>query len=223
MVDVMHEASFNRDATAKGSKMRAPTTGVGRRRFAERSDRPVRRRGRLLATAQAKLMGRATTTARSMTSDRCEGMQHLIAGDQFAAVQDLLNRRLTANAKGIGCADHADARAQATEVVHTGDVRSRLVSTKKAHEAAGDPTRWGNRQAAAAASRKVGAALTIGATTKDAFTDLLKAVGQAARVRAGETSATAVSTSTFKADASNVVRPGSIISLSKSIGIALAV
>ncbi|WP_432492586.1 hypothetical protein [Kineococcus auxinigenes] len=221
LFEVMHEASFNRDAIAQGSTVRAPTTewAVGGSQNAA-ADLHVVDGGRLLAAAQAKVMGRATTTARSIASDRYEGMQRLIAQDQLAAVEDLLDRRLTLDAEGIGYADYVDARAHVTDALHAGDVRSRPVSTEEAYRAAADPVRWGNRQAAAAASREVGAAVAAGAATGAALAGLVEAAGHAARVRAGETSAAAAAASAAGAAARAAVRSGAVAGVGKSIGIA---
>ncbi|GAB7192135.1 hypothetical protein NUM3379_28440 [Kineococcus sp. NUM-3379] len=137
LFEVMHEASFNRNAIKKGSALRAPTTewAAGGSQNAA-ADLHILDGQRLLAAAQAKLMGRATTTARSIANDRYDGMQRLIAVDQLKTVEDLLDRRLTLNPEEINYADYADARAHVTDTLHAGIVSSRPVTTTRAHKAA---------------------------------------------------------------------------------------
>jgi hypothetical protein len=89
MFEVMHELSFNHDAIAKGSKIRATTTEwvTGGSQSAAADLHLRDEGGRLLAQAQAKVMGDTVRAARSIVNGRYEGMQRLIPGDQLEAVK----------------------------------------------------------------------------------------------------------------------------------------
>ncbi|WP_432489375.1 hypothetical protein [Kineococcus sp. SYSU DK018] len=227
LFEVMHEATFNHDAIAKGSRIRASTTEwtAGGSQSAP-ADLHLRDEGyagegaRLLAAAQAKLMGRTSTTASSIAHERYDGMQRLIAGDKLAAVEDLLDRRLTLNPEGIKYNDYADARAHVTDSLHAHGVRSRPVSTEQAHRAARTPSRWGDKHAASVAAHEIGAAMAVGAATGATFAALLEVAGQVARLRAGETSAAAAAATAAGAAALGAVRSASTAGLAKTIGVA---
>jgi len=227
LFEVMHEATFNHDAIAKGSKIRAATTEwVAGGSQSGPADLHVRdESGKLLAAAQAKLMGKATTAASSISHERYEGMQRLIAGDKLTRVQNLLDRRLHMNPEGLKFDDYVDARAHVTDTVHikTSDgtsVHSRPVSTEQVHRAAHNPSRWGDKHAASVASHEVGAVMAVGAATGAAVAGLMEAATQAARVRAGETSAATAAATAAGAAAMGAVRSASGAGLSKVIGIA---
>lgn len=235
LFEVMHEATFNHDAIAKGSRIRASTTewvkGGSQSAPADLhlTDGPAGEGGRLLAAAQAKLMGKATTAASGISQERYEGMQRLIGADKLARVESLLDRRLRMNPDGLKFDDYADARAHVSDTLHidTTDaaghattVRSRPVTTEAAHHAAGNSSRWGDRHAASVAGREVGAAMAVGAATGAAVAGLMEAASQAARVRAGETSAAAAAATAAGAAAMGAVRSASGAGLGKAIAIA---
>ncbi|NAZ74292.1 hypothetical protein GTQ99_02475 [Kineococcus sp. T13] len=234
LFEVMHEATFNHDAIAKGSRIRASTTEwVKGGSQSAPADLHIRDEGgRLLAAAQAKLMGKATTAASGISHERYEGMQRLIGADKLARVEDLLDRRLQMNPEGLKFDDYVDARAHVTDTLHldttdtTGTVgnattvSSRPVSTEQAHHAATNPSRWGDKHAASVASHEIGAAMAFGAATGAAVAGLMEAATQAARVRAGETSAAAAAATAAGAAAMGAVRSASGAGLGKAIGIA---
>lgn len=235
LFEVMHQATFNHDAIAKGSRIRAATTewikGGSQSAPADLhlTDGAAEEGERLLAAAQAKLMRKATTAASGISHERYEGMQRLIGADKLARVEDLLDRRLRMNPEGLKFDDYVDARAHVTDTLHidTTDaaghattVSSRPVSTEQAHHAAANPSRWGDKHAAAVASHEIGAAMAFGAATGAAITGLMEAATQAARVRAGETSAAAAAATAAGAAAMGAVRSASGAGLGKAIGIA---
>jgi hypothetical protein len=235
LFEVMHEASFNHDAIAKGAAVRASTTewAVGGSQSAAADlhivDGATGGGGRLLAAAQAKLMGTATTTASGISRRDYQGMQRLVGADELRRVQDLLDRRLRMNPEGLTFDDYVDSRAHVTDTLHieTTDaagrattVTSRPVSTAEAHRASGDASRWGTEQAAAVASREVAASLAIGAATGAVVAGVIAAAQQAARIRAGETSAAAAAATAAGAAAMGAVRSASGAGLGKAVGIA---
>jgi hypothetical protein len=238
LFEVMHQATFNHDAIAKGSTIRASTTewATGGSQSAP-ADLHIRDEGgRLLAAAQAKLMGTATAAASGISHERYEGMQRLIGADKLHRVEDLLDRRLRMNPDGLKFDDYVDARARVTDTLHLEatdaaghaaghagtptTLRSRPVSTEQVHRAAANPSRWGDKHAAAVASHEIGAAMAVGAATGAAVAGLREAASQAARVRAGETSAAAAAATAAGAAAMGAVRSASGAGLGKAIGIA---
>ncbi|WP_328295100.1 hypothetical protein OG218_20695 [Kineococcus sp. NBC_00420] len=231
LFEVMHEATFNHDAIAEGSKIRASTTEwVAGGSQSAPADLHLRDEGgRLLAAAQAKLMGKATTAASGISHERYTGQQRLIGSDKLTAVENLLDRRLRMNPEGLKFDDYVDARAHVTDTLHidTTDaaghvttVHSRPVSTEQAHRAARNPSGWGGKHAASVASREVGAAMAVGAATGAAVAGLMEAASQVARVRAGETTAAAAAATAAGAAAMGAVRSAAGAGLGKAIGIA---
>jgi hypothetical protein len=231
LFEVMHEATFNHDAIAKESIIRASTTEwvAGGSQNAPADLHITDAGGRLLAAAQAKLMGTATTAASGISHQRYTGQQRLISGDKLTDVENLLDRRLRMNPEGLKYDDYVDARAHVTATLHfettdragtTTTINSTPISTEQAHHAASDPSRWGDQHAASVASHEIGAALAIGAVTGAALGGLMTAATQAARLRSGETSAAAAAATTAGAAAMKAVRSASTAGLGKAIGIA---
>jgi len=237
MFEVMHELSFNHDAIAKGSKTRATTTEwvLGGSQSAAADLHLRDEGGRLLAQAQAKVMGDTVRAARSIVNGRYEGMQRLIPGDQLDAVKRVLGERLTLNPEGLGFTDYVDAEAHVTATLHVddpslhsgffrrgGQVHSAPISTTEARTAAEDIAGWGKDQVHHAASHQVTTAMAAGALTGAALAGVVEAAKQAARVRAGETSAAAAAATAAGAAAMGAVRSASVAGLGEAISVAVA-
>lgn len=228
LFEVMHEAGFNRDAIAQGSRVRASTTEwvTGGSQNAP-ADLHVRDEGgRLLAAAQAKLLSRTSATASGIAREGYAGQQRLVAEDKAAPVRDLLDRRLRMTPEGLRYGDYVDARAHVTDTLQavTEDgkrVTSRPVPTGEAHRAARNPSRWGDRQATAAASREVGSAVAAGAAAGAVLAGVVEAAKQAARVRAGETSAAAAAATAAGAAAMGATRSAAAAGLHQAVAIAV--
>ncbi|NIZ91385.1 hypothetical protein [Kineococcus rubinsiae] len=236
LFEVMHELSFNLDAIAKGSKIRAATTEwVAGGSQSAAADLHLSEGGRLLAAAQAKLMSDDMTAARSIVNGRYEGMQRLIPGDQLEAVKRILTKRLSLNPEGLRFTDYADAEAHVTATLHAedaglrrgfrvrgGDVSSAPVSTTEARKGAMDATSWGKDRVHQAGVHQVKTAMTAGAVTGAALAGVVEAAKQTARVRAGETSAAAAAATAAGAAAMGAVRAASVAGLGEAISVAVA-
>lgn len=241
LFEVMHELSFNLDAIAKGSKIQAVTTewATGGSQSAAADLHLLDEGGRLLAAAQAKLLGEplgtGAGTAYSLVNARYEGMQRLIAGDHLEAVKNVLDKRLTMPPEGLGYTDYADARAHVTATVHIedpnlrtgffrrgGQVSSTPISFDDARTAGADVAGWGKDQVHHAASHQVKTAMAAGALTGAALAGVVEAAKQAARVRAGETSAAAAAATAAGAAAMGAVRSASVAGLGEAISVAVA-
>ncbi|WP_432563981.1 hypothetical protein [Kineococcus sp. SYSU DK003] len=241
LFEVMHELSFNLDAIAKGSKIRATTTEwiAGGSQTAAADLHLLDEGGRLLAAAQAKLLaeplGTGTGTARSLVNAHYEGMQRLIAGDHLEAVKNVLDKRLTMPPEGLGYTDYADARAHVTATLHIDDpslrsgffrrgsqVSSTPVSFDDARTAGTDAAGWGKNQVHHAGVHQVKTAMAAGAVTGAALAGVVEAAKQAARVRAGETSAAAAAATAAGAAAMGAVRPALVAGLGEAISVAVA-
>ncbi|MFB9377337.1 hypothetical protein ACFFKU_15360 [Kineococcus gynurae] len=242
LFEVMHELSFNLDAIAKGSAVRAATTewAPGGSQSAA-ADLHLVEGGRLLASAQAKLMSDSTVGARSVVDGRYQGMQRLVPGDQLEAVHRILDKRLTLNPDGLGFEEYTDAEAHVTATLHVedvtvrpglrgrtgartgaGSVRSTPVSSPEAHEAAIDPARWADRQVRRSAARQVGTAAATAAVTGAALAGVVEAARQAARVRAGQTTAASAAATAAGAAALQAVRSASVAGLGEAVSVAIA-
>lgn len=190
LFEVMHALSFNRDAIAQRSGVRAVVAewAVGGSQTAA-SDIDLIHNGTVVAQVQAKLYDAAPGAAFEISNDKFTDMQRLLAGDRVDAVASLLDKRLTLNPDGLNIERFQDARAHVTGVLHHDGLSSKPVAYSEAHAAAVDPKAWINDEVreAMATELLVGVAAAAGAGA--ALDALISAASSAATVRAGETPA----------------------------------
>ncbi|MGW0465100.1 hypothetical protein ACWDX6_07480 [Streptomyces sp. NPDC003027] len=214
LFELQHALSFNQRAIRTGATVRAVVTewAEGGSQTAA-ADLHLVDGGRVVGRAQAKLMGRATATAHAVAHPRYGRMARLVAGDRVAAVDDLLERRLTMTPEGVRYADYSDARAHLTDRLQHGRISSSPVDLDEAHRSARDPMRWVRGEAARAAGAEALAAGATGAAVGGLVAGAWAAGEQLARVRAGETSAAAAALTATAAAARGAVRSGSVAGL----------
>ncbi|MFE6869556.1 hypothetical protein ACFVFS_23750 [Kitasatospora sp. NPDC057692] len=218
LFEVMHELSFNQRAVMAGSAVRARVTewAVGGSPTAA-ADLQFVVGGAVVGEAQAKLMDGVAGTAAQLSRPHYAGMTRLVAADRAVAVEDLLDRRLAMDPGGVRYADFADARAHLTDHLDHGGVRSTPVDLADAHRAARDPVRWARNRTARAAGGEAAAAGVAAAAVGGLIGAVTSAATQAARVRAGETSAACAALTASAAAARAAVRSGSAASLSSLV------
>ncbi|MCQ1576497.1 hypothetical protein [Streptomyces parvus] len=190
LFEVQHALSFNQNAIRAGASVRAVVTewAEGGSQTAP-ADVWLVDRGRLVGRAQAKLMDSVPKTAHQVAQPHYEGMARLVAGDRVAAVDSLLERRLTMSPEGVRFAEYADAHAHLGDRLTYGNVTSDPIDLADAHRSALDPMRWARGETVRAAGREAAAAAGTAAAVGGLVAGAVSAAGQLARVRAGETSA----------------------------------
>ncbi|TGB10445.1 hypothetical protein [Streptomyces sp. MZ04] len=218
LFELRHALSFNQRAIRSGAPFRAVVTewaADGSQTAA--ADLHLLDRGRLVGRVQAKLMGRAPATPHAVARPQYDGMARLVAGDRVAAVDSLLERRLTMAPEGVRFADYADARAHLTDRLEYGGVSSAPVDLDDAHRSALDPVRWARGEAVRAAGAEALAAGAFGAAVGGLVSGATSAAEQLARVRANDTSAAAAALTATAAAAQGAVRSGSVAGLSSLV------
>ncbi|MCZ0980098.1 hypothetical protein O1L60_17035 [Streptomyces diastatochromogenes] len=218
LFEVRHALSFNQNAIRAGASVRAVVTewAQGGSQTAA-ADLHLVDRDRLVGLAQAKLMDRVPATAHQMARPDYAGMTRLVAGDRVAAVDSLLERRLTMTPEGVRFADYADAHARLTDRLTHGGVSSDPIDLADAHRSARDPMRWARGEAVRTAGREAAAAAGTAAAVGGLVTGALSAAGQLARVRAGETSAAAAALTAASSAARAAARSGAVSGLGSVI------
>ncbi|MER5201888.1 hypothetical protein [Streptomyces sp. NPDC002825] len=218
LFEVRHALSFNQNAIRAGASVRAVVTewAEGGSQTAA-ADLWLVDRGRLVGQAQAKLMDGVPGTAHGLARPHYEGMTRLVAGDRVAAVDSLLERRLTLSPEGVRFADYADAHAHLSDRLTHGNVTSDPVDLADAHRSALDPARWARGEAVRTAGREAAAAAGSAAAVGGLVTGAVSAAGQLARVRAGETSAAAAALTAAASAAQGAARSGSVAGLGSVI------
>jgi hypothetical protein len=176
--------------------------------------------GLVVVEAQAKLRCSAAATALDQAHDRYSGMQRLVASDQVEDVNRCLDKRLTLNPDGLRYDDFVDARTHVTDHLHADGVRSTPLTLDEVQQAAKAPQRWGNRQAAGAATRQIGTAAAAGAAAGAVVSGVIEAGAQAAKVRASETTVAAAACSAAGAAARGAVSSGALAGLGESVRVA---
>ncbi|MEV7276819.1 hypothetical protein [Streptomyces sp. NPDC093111] len=218
LFEVQHALSFNQNALRAGASVRAVVTewAEGGSQTAP-ADLWLVDRGRLVGQAQAKLMDSVPRSAHQLARPDYEGMTRLVAGDRVAAVDSLLERRLTMSPEGVRFADYADAHAHLKDRLKYGTVTSDPIDLADAHRAALDPMRWARGETLRAAGREAATAAGTAAAVGGLVTGALSAAGQLARVRAGETSAAAAALTSAASAAQAAARSGAIAGLGSVI------
>ncbi|MCW5252175.1 hypothetical protein [Streptomyces sp. SHP 1-2] len=218
LFEVRHALSFNRNAARAGSSVRALVTewAEGGSRTAP-ADVHLVDGGRLVGRAQAKLMDGVTGTAYQVARPEYEGMTRLVAGDRVAAVDSLLERRLTLSPDGVRFADYADAHAHLSDRLEYGGVTSDPVALADAHRSALDPVRWLRGEQLRAAGRQAAGAAGTAAAVGGLIAGAVSAAGATARVRAGETSAAAAALTATATAARGAARSGTVAGLASLI------
>ncbi|MFC8269679.1 hypothetical protein ACFUIZ_28760 [Streptomyces cinereoruber] len=218
LFEVQHALSFNQNAIRAGASVRAVVTewAEGGSQTAP-ADVWLVDRGRLVGQAQAKLMDSVPKTAHQVAQPHYEGMARLVAGDRVAAVDSLLERRLTMSPEGVRFADYADAHAHLKDRLKYGNVTSDPIDLADAHRSALDPMRWARGEAIRAAGREAAAAAGTAAAVGGLVAGAVSAAGQLARVRAGETSAASAALTAAASAAQAAARSGAVAGLGSVI------
>ncbi|MCL9759010.1 hypothetical protein MXD95_007055, partial [Frankia sp. AiPa1] len=219
LFEVMHAIGFNRHAARTGSAARAHVLEWA---WDGAQNGPVdivlTDGATKIARVQAKLLGRVAPTAHQISRSEYQGMTRLVAADRLEAVNDLLDRRLTMNPEGTFFADYADARAATSDRLAYDAVHSDPISYHQAQKAAGDPIGWANGQVAGAVARDVAAAGLAGAAAGALIGGLTATAMEAARVRAGQTSAGSAVITSAGCAARAAVRSGAVGGISAGGG-----
>ncbi|ADP79548.1 hypothetical protein [Pseudofrankia inefficax] len=223
LFEVMHTVGFNRHAARAGATVRAQvlewTQGGSQNGPA---DIRLVDGGRTIAEIQAKLVGRVPGAAREISRPSYRGMGRLVAADRLDDVNNLLDRRLTMHPQGVFFDDYLDARARTSSQLAHESVRGDPIGYQQAQVAASDPIGWANHQVASAVARDVVAASAAAAAAGAVVGALVSAVGETARVRAGETSAGAAIITAAGAAARGAARSGTVGAISASVRTAAA-
>ncbi|WP_405976919.1 hypothetical protein [Streptomyces sp. NBC_00158] len=218
LFEVEHALSFNQAAARAGSGVRAVVSEwmVGGSHTAA-ADILLVDGTRTVGEVQAKLMASVSGTAHQLRREHYTGMQRLVAGDKVAAVDSLLERRLTMRPDGVGFTAYADARARLGDTVRYGDIASQPVDLADAHRHATDPEKWIGGQVREAAGREAAAAAATGAATGGAVAAVIAAAGQLGRIRAGETSPAQAALTAAAAAARGAAHSGALAGLSSAV------
>lgn len=222
MFELLHTHSFNLDAIAKGSDLRAAMTSMAGQPTAPADLTIASGHGDVVAAVQAKLYDSTSQTASAVAQDKYEDMTRLLASDKLADVERLLDRRLTMNPDGINYTRFEDARANLADKVAVGGVQSDAVTRNEAVLAGNDPSGWAARQVRQQSCREVmndafggavlGAALGAGAAL------ITEGVCQTSRVRAGEVSASRAVAGAVGAAARGAARGAAVSGLGAGLG-----
>lgn len=223
LFEVMHELSFNLSAAEQGSAVRAVSTewAPGGSQT-DPADLNLLLGGRVVGQAQAKLYQNATATAEQLARPHYDGMQRLVASDRLAGVENVLDKRLTLPSEGLRYENYQDARAQVTDHLAYGDIRSEGITLDEAHRAAHDPLGWANRQFARAGARQMGAAAKPAALLGGLTAGVGAVARETARVRAGETSASVAAFTAVGSAVGGAARSGLTAALGEAVRISAA-
>jgi hypothetical protein len=221
MFELMHAHGFNRDAIKQGSRLRARVTNWNGAPAAA-ADLHIVDGARVVAEGQAKLREKVTDAAFDQARSRYEGMQRIVAADQLDDLNGLLDKRLAGNPEGLYFEAYQDVRAHSTDRLHRDGVASDPIARSEALDAAQSPTSWGNRQAARAVTKQVGAAVAAGAAGGALTAGVCAAAAEAARVREGETTISGAAWSAAGAAARGAAREGALAGLAEAVKVAAA-
>lgn len=221
MFELMHAHGFNRDAITRGSLLRARITNWNGAPAAA-ADLHIVDSARVVAEAQAKLRGKVAEAAFDQATARYEGMQRLVAADQLDDLNALLDKRLAASPEGLHYEAYQDVRAHSTDCLRHDGVASDPISRVEALDAATSPRSWGNRQAASAAAKQVGAAAAVGAAGGAITAGVCAAAAEAARARTGETTISGAAWSAAGAATRGAAREGTLAGLAETVKVAAA-
>ncbi|MCK9893608.1 hypothetical protein [Frankia sp. AgB32] len=220
LFEVMHAATFNRNAALRGAGVRAyvqawteggsPTGKVDIRL----------RDGTTFRHVQAKLLSDPVRAARAVASPDYAGMRRLVPADQVEAINTVLDKALKRSTDGTYYAGYADASTHLTDTLDLGGIHSDPVTLGQAHKAARDPIRWANLQVARSTGRQIATGAAASAASGALFAGLTATAAETARARAGETSAGAAVITVTGAIARNAVRSGTVGALAQSIQVA---
>ncbi|MFG2875234.1 hypothetical protein ACGFYU_09535 [Streptomyces sp. NPDC048337] len=223
LFEVMHALSFNLSAISKGSSVRAVVTDwAPDGSQTAPADLHLVDRGGLVGQAQAKLFQSDSATAHQVARPHYDGMTRLVASDRLRAVEDLLDRRLTMSPEGLRYEEYQDARAHLNDRLEHGHVRGQGVSLDDAHRAARDPQRWANQQTLASGARQIVGAARSAALPGPITDGVIAAAREAARARAGETSASVAAFTAVGAAVRGAARSGGMAALGEGVRIAAA-
>ncbi|MFD0354055.1 hypothetical protein ACFVHW_09930 [Streptomyces sp. NPDC127110] len=218
LFEVEHALSFNQAAVRAGSGVRAAVSEwMAGGSHTAAADILLVDGTRTVGQVQAKLMGSPAGTAHQLRRGHYTGMARLVAGDKVAAVDSLLERRLTMRPDGIGFAEYADARANLSDTIHYGHISSRPVDLADAHRHAKDPEKWIRSQVRRAAGREAAAAAATGAAAGATAAAVITAAGQLGRVRAGETSPAQAALTAAAAAARGAAHSGALSGLASVV------
>ncbi len=220
LFEVMHAATFNRNAVLRAATVRAHVQAWTDGGSATGKIDIMLRDGTTVRDVQAKLIADPVRAARAVAAPDYAGMQRLVPTDRVEAINTVLDKALTRSPDGVYFADYAGARTDLTDVLHLGGIHSDPVTLDQAHKAARNPIRWANLRVARATGRQLATGAAAGAATGALFAGLTTAAAEAARARAGETSAGAAVITVTGALARNAVRSGAVGALAQAIQIA---
>lgn len=209
MAEELHVATFNADAAAKHSPLRAATTASRGNLYAPADVTVVDASGRQLLEAQLKYNGNARSTTKNISSSKYDGMLRLVPADQVDRV------RVLARGRGVYRAarrNYAATANGATDRLEVGGARSSPLSLGEALDAASNPTRAASRLL----SKHLGKALKNGAIAGAAIGGGLSAISNCVALGRGTKSAASASFDTLK-DTVNSSATGAAVG-----GIALA-
>ncbi|MFF8729390.1 hypothetical protein ACF073_23245 [Streptomyces sp. NPDC015171] len=218
LFEVEHALSFNQAAARAGAGVRAVVsewTAGGSHTAA--ADILLIDRARTVGQVQAKLMTSVPGTAHQLRRPHYTGMTRLVAGDKVAAVERLLDKRLSMNPDGIGFAAYADAHAHLSDSIRYGDIVSQPVDLSDVHRHATDPERWVRGQVRRSAGQEAAAAAAAATAAGAAVAAAITAAGQLGRVRAGETSPAQAALTAASAAARGAALSGSLAGLASLV------
>lgn len=227
MFELMHTHSFNANAIAAASPLRATMTSMAGSPTAPADILIGRGPGDVAAAVQAKLYGDTAETAKSLAQEKYAGMERLVASDKVGPVEDILDKRLAMNPDGIYYDGYADARAHLGAQVSVDGVQSDPVSRLEAWTAGRDPVAWAQEQLQAASLDEVlqdllkGAA--VGAVLGGAAALLVAGVRETSRARAGEVSAARAVATAVGSASGGVARGAAVAGLGAGIASAARV
>jgi hypothetical protein len=221
MFELMHALSFNLDAIAQRSDLRAQVTewAAGGSQNGP-VDLQVLGKSGLVSEAQAKLLERTSELASSISDPSYRGMDRIVPADKVADVERILDGRLKGDPGALRYDDYLDARAHLDDRLSAGAVESDPVTRNQALDGAEDPSSWQHRQVLGAAVNEVAAAAAAGAVIGGGITLLISAASEAARFRAHETSAMRAAVTASGSAAKAAVRSGAVAGVGQSLSLA---
>lgn len=209
MAEELHVATFNADAAAKHSPLRATTTAAQGNRYAPADVTVADASGQSVLDAQLKYHSNAHSTTKNIASSKYDGMLRVVPADQVAKVRELARGRGVYRVPGR---NYSATAKGATAQLEAGGVHSAPLSIAEALDAASNPARAASRLL----RRHFGKALTNGAIAGAAIGGGLSAVANCVALSRGTKSATTASLDTLK-DTVNSSATGAAVG-----GIALA-
>ncbi|MCL9798071.1 hypothetical protein MXD58_027935, partial [Frankia sp. AgKG'84/4] len=175
LFEVMHAATFNRNAALRAAGVRAYVQAWTEGGSPSGKVDIRLRDGTTFRDVQAKVYADPVRAAHAVASSDYTGMRRLVPADQVEAINTVLDKALQRSPEGLYYAGYADAGTHLTDTLHLGGIHSDPVTLGQAHRAARNPIRWANLQVARSTGRQIATGAAASAVSGALFAGLTAA------------------------------------------------